>query len=134
MADYIAQTRSNYFKVKDEERFQMFCQRYGLELITPSASEKQQARFGFMIYASLPSGRADDKGEWIETDFVQELSAQLVPGEVAVVMEIGSEKMRFLNGCAIAVNSQGKQVEVGLNEIYHRAKARFGVMPTSAEY
>jgi len=42
MADYIAQTRSNYFKVKDEERFQMFCQRYGLELITPSASENRR--------------------------------------------------------------------------------------------
>ena len=135
MADYIAQARSNYFKVKNEEQFRKFCQEHGLELITQApAKKKDPTLFGFMISESIPAGRTDDKGEWIETDFIQELAKQLAPDAVAVVMEVGSEKMRYLNGYTCAVNSTGKTVELNLNQIYQQAKRRFGAMPTTAEY
>jgi hypothetical protein len=135
MADYIAQARSNYFKVKNAEQFRKFCQQYGLEIIDQSPEGKNDGqRFGFLIYESLPAGRADDSGEWSESEFIQELSEQLAKGEVAVVMEVGSEKMRYLNGYACAVNSRGRTVELGLGEIYQRAKKKFGVLPTVAEY
>lgn len=135
MADYIAQARSNYFKVKNEEQFRKFCERYGVEIIQslPEGKDGSQ-QFGFLLYESLPTGRTDDGDEWIETDFIRELSEQLAEGEVAVVMEIGFEKMRYLNGYACAVNSKGKTVEIGLGEIYQRAKRTFGVLPTEAEY
>jgi len=135
MADYIAQARSNYFKVKDAERFRKFCQEHGLELITEAPTKKKDPTlFGFMISESIPAGRTDDKGEWIETDFIQELAKQLAPDAVAVVMEVGSEKMRYLNGYTCAVNSTGKTVELNLNQIYQQAKRRFGKLPTTAEY
>jgi hypothetical protein len=135
MATYIASARSNYFKVKDAALFQKFCRQYGLEIIEPSPDAKnEERRYGFLIYDSLPAGRSDDSDGWIPTDFIQELAEQLAPGEVAVVMEVGSEKMRYLNGYACAVNSRGKTVELNLNQIYQQAKQRFGILPTTAEY
>jgi hypothetical protein len=133
MADYLAQTRSNYFRVKNAEKFKAFCQRYNLEVIT-NEKPKKGCKYGFMVDGPIPTGRCNAKGDWIETDFLQELSAHLMPKEVAVVVEIGSEKMRYLNGYACAVNSKGKRIQVALTDIYKWAKETFGIEPTMAEY
>lgn len=99
MADYLAQTRSNYFRVKNAENFRRFCCRYGLTVIN-NTEEAEDRQFGFMMDESIPTGRNNKKGDWIEIDFLKELSRHLMPKEVAVVVEIGSEKMRYLNGYA----------------------------------
>jgi hypothetical protein len=79
MSTYIAQSRSNYFKVKDEELFQKFCDQYELEILAPDAKSADR-QFGFLFYGSLPMDRTDDNDNWIEADLVQELSQQLAPG------------------------------------------------------
>jgi hypothetical protein len=133
VANYEAQTRSNYFKVKNAEKFKAFCQRYNLEVITDE-KPKKECKYGFMVDGSIPSGRCNAKGDWIESDFLQELSVHLVKGEVAVVMEIGSERMRYLNGYACAVNWNGRRHEVSLTDIYKWVKDTFGIEPSPAEY
>lgn len=57
-----------------------------------------------------------------EIDFPRELSKHLAEGDVAIIQEIGYEKMRYFVGYAVAVNSKGKTVTVSLNEIYEHAK------------
>ena len=132
MSTYIAQSRSNYFKVKDEELFRKFCGQYELEILAPDAKSADR-RFGFLFYGSLPMDRTDDNDNWIEADLVQELSQQLAPGEVAVVIQVGWEKMAVLTGYARAVNDKGETVEVNLTDIYRLAEQRFGVVPTETE-
>ena len=134
MADW-TQTRSNYFRVRSPRNFRRFCRRYGLQVISDDLRERlQNRRYGFISDEAIPTGRTDAKGEWIETDFLGELSKHLVRGEVAVVMEVGSEKMRYLIGYACAVNWKGERIQLALTDIYRRAKQTFGIEPTAAEY
>ena len=135
MADYIAQMRSNYFQVKNAKQFQAFCQQYHLEVITEDdKAPADNQRYGCMVEGSIPTGRYQTNGNWIETDFLRELSRHLVKGEVAILMEVGSEKMRYLIGYACAVNAAGQFIEISLTEIYSQAERTFGVAPSRAEY
>jgi hypothetical protein len=134
MSVYISQSRSNYFHVRSPRNFRRFCSRYGLELIRDGPRGQLTKRHGFVAHEAIPTGHADAKGEWIETDFIGELAQQLARGEVAIVMEAGSEKMRYLIGYACAVNWKGERIQVALTDIYRRAKQTFGVEPTLAEY
>jgi hypothetical protein len=53
---------------------------------------------------------------------------------VAVVMEVGSEKMRYLIGYAAAVDARGRRIQIALSDIYRRCQETFGIEPTLAEY
>jgi|LFRM01.1.fsa_nt_gb hypothetical protein len=117
MADYIAMIRSNYFQVKDPEKFESFCKNYGLTLFRCEENEKMF--YGFYAYESMPDYDAEKEEE---IDFPRELSKHLAEGDVAIIQEIGYEKMRYFVGYAVAVNSKGKTVTVSLNEIYEHAK------------
>lgn len=135
MANYTAYFRSNYFAVKDVAQFQTFCTAFQLELIT--TTEDNQTLYGFLNEDSeggIPVTRfreATDDGE--EADFMSELAAHLLDDYVAIVMEIGYEKMRYLSGSAYAVNAKGEMMSVELDEIYERS-ASLGRKGTSCSY
>jgi hypothetical protein len=112
--------------------FRRFCARYDLTVVR--TGEDKPDRYGFLLDGPLPTGRIDSRGEWIETDFLGELSRLLAPREVAVVMEVGSEKMRYLVGYAAAVNARGQRIQIALSDIYRRCQETFGIEPTLAEY
>ena len=133
MAAYLACTRSNHFRVRSAAGFRRFCCRYALTVFNNTERGKNR-RFGFLADERIPTGRIARNGDWIETDFIGELAKQLARGEVAVVMEIGHEKMRYLVGYASAVSWKGERMQVALSDIYRRAKETFGVEPTVAEY
>jgi hypothetical protein len=122
MANYIATVRSNYFAVKDPDAWDEFCDKYEFENIMTWNSERQINLYGFMFDAGgtgLPTHFWDEKEEeYIELDFVADLAQHLEEDEVAIVIEIGREKLRFLGGFAIAVNAKGEQRQVELGEIY----------------
>ncbi len=48
-------------------------------------------------------------------------------------MEVGSERLRYVSGLAVAVNHKGECVRVDLNSIYKAAR-RLGPNITRAEY
>lgn len=52
---------------------------------------------------------------------------------MAIVREIGYEKMRYLVGYTVAVNAAGESLEVSLDDIYEAAK-RLGKHITACEY
>ncbi len=119
MANYYASARTNYFTVKDPVAFRQWAAKYKLEVVS---NNKQQL-------ALLPSGHTDDgtfpsydPKEDQDIDFAVELSTHLVDGDVAIIIEVGAEKLRYLHGHAEAINSKGKRVFVNLDEIYERAK------------
>ena len=136
MADYIGMARSNYFRVKDPQAFKALCERFNLELITQQDQQHGLLHGWLNENGGIPDFEPDaDGGDGEEVDFMGELAEQLEPGWVAVAQEIGYEKMCYLNGYAVAVNSEGKQVEVAIQDVFQAArKAGLGELMTGAEY
>lgn len=131
MADWYGQSRSNYFSVKNLNKFKAFCDKFNLEFIAKGG------KAGFISneeFGRIPDGYFDEKkDDFVDVDFTLELSKHLVSGEVAIYMECGAEKHRYLTGYACAVNSKGENLSVGLHEIYKKAK-KLGSNITECEY
>lgn len=54
------------------------------------------------------------------------VAAHLVDGEVAVLMSVGHEKMRYVDGWAVAINAAGESRQVALSDIHELAKELAG--------
>lgn len=127
MADYIATARSNYFKVKDETAFRAWCEALNLTVIGKTTKDGVK-RLGFLVatdHGTVPSYRYDETTDDFEDiEFAKELAEHLAdePGNVAIYMEAGAEKMRFVKGYAAAVNAKGEVREVSLGDILNLAK------------
>lgn len=133
MANYVPFVRSNYFKVKAPSAFKAFCKKWGVD---PIAGGDRDDLAGFMGAGEIgiPLCYFDsEKGEHVEGEFMKELGGQLADGWVAIVREIGYEKMRYLVGYTVAVNARGESIEVSLDQIYEDAK-RLGEHITPCEY
>jgi hypothetical protein len=137
MANYYATARSNYFKVKDPEAFTNWCRSLEIEPIDGDDADNK-AGLVAMISAipdgdGWPGSRVNEEGEAVGIDLAAELSAHLEAGWVAVLMEAGAEKCRYVTGWALAVNSKGETRHVSLQDIYDLA-AQIGEHVTEAEY
>lgn len=126
MANYYGQGRTNYFAVKDAEAFKDEMANYPVEVITTEGEN------GVTLYGLLDSNSdgggwdwsyvaelEDEDGEIVETDleidWVEVFARHLVDGWVAILMETGAEKYRYLSGYALAVNSKGESREINLS-------------------
>ncbi len=130
MADWYGSARSNYFRVKDVERFRELCSRWNITFIRKTENvngveTEHPDLVGFLCEGDsggLPGYRYE-KGEGEDApekeyefeDFLHELSGLLAEGEVAVMVEAGAEKLRYVTGYALAVNSKGETESVSLD-------------------
>ena len=135
MANYYATCRSNYFKVKDPVAFTSWCLRCSLEFFE---SERHDGLYAIASNdadgAGWPSQRDDAAGNELEEfDMVAELATHLSEGCVAILMESGHEKLRYVTGVAIAVNAKGQITQITLEDIYDKAAA-LGDVLTRCEY
>jgi hypothetical protein len=85
-------------------------------------------RFALLVEDSDDSGwpnwRYDEQaGEEEEIDLYAELAGHLADGAVAVLQEVGSEKLRYLVGYAVAVNHRGERLSVSIDDVYERVRA-----------
>ena len=170
MADWYGHARSNYFKVKDHNKFQEFCDLFGCELISKqgqvlekrcydclynnkideeckqlikrTVGECKGETYGDELVGFLGSdghgqifGYAeDDQGNVLEfDDALKMLATHLEEGWVAIIQEVGAEKLRYITGFAIAINSKGEIQDVNIGDIYKRAEA-LGRNITRCEY
>jgi hypothetical protein len=125
MANWYGSSRSNYFCVKDCEAFCQWAESRGLGVFR---SESNPGHF------AIHSGD-NDSGSWpsydletdSEMDLTTELAQHLPKGQIAVLMEIGAEKLRYLTGVAIAVNYKGRVAVVSLDDIYRKAAHTFRI-------
>jgi hypothetical protein len=125
MATYMAFCRSNYFQVKDSQKFLDWCEDLGLTTL-PAADP---STFAIFPDEAWPSQNVKDE----EIDFEQELSSYLVDDSIAILMEVGYEGSRFIRyvaGFAIAINSNNEQVVVNLDDIVELAAKTFGETAT----
>jgi len=120
MADHCGTARSNYFRVKDKQKFVDWCESLELKPIYQTDRETESELCGFLAeteYGLLPVYRDEE-----DIDFFAELSTHLADGAVGIVMEVGNEKMRYITGFAGAVNSKGEVVCVSIDDIYEKAE------------
>jgi len=126
MANWYGTARSNYFRVKDAEVFVQWAKRRGLGVF-----KTERGADIFAIHGGDSTGDGSwpsyDMAEDSEIDLVRELAEHLPKGQVAVLMEIGAEKLRYLTGVAIAVNHKGRVVQLTLSDIYCKAARAFRV-------
>jgi hypothetical protein len=122
MANYYGNARSNYFRVKDDEAFID-----AMENI-PSIELIHEENGTFVILGDDPDGAGwpswayDEENDTdIEIDLPAVVSEHLADGEVAIFMESGAEKLRYIVGYAEAINNKGERREVSLNSIYELA-------------
>ena len=136
MANWYGSSRSNYFRVKDPDAFLRWAKERGLGIFT---NERDAGLFA--IYG----GETTDDGSWpsydmeddTEIDLVAELARHLSKGQIAVLVEVGAEKLRYLAGVAIAINPKGRVTELRLSDIYRQAARIFRIPETEitrAEY
>jgi len=134
MANYVPLFRSNYFRVKDIDAWKTFVDKLGEYKVIEGNEDRvgllSEGETGFptQIYDE------DDHDYTSEIDFAAEVASHLVHGEVAIFMEIGYEKMRYLFGAYWAVNWEGKVLQGSLDEVYDRVTLHWGVKPTMAAY
>jgi hypothetical protein len=129
MADWWGFSRSNYFKVKDKEAFLAWLSDIG-EVSVLHEDHDSIAITG-ENFGGWPTCRGDDCEPF---DFAEELSGFLLDGEIAVLIEAGAEKLRYITGVAVAIDSGGKRTELVLSDIYDQAEAAFGRRPPDATY
>ena len=134
MANFYGFARSNYFKVKDAEAFVAWADKFGS--LGVWTRDDMHA-----IYSDCPDSGcwpsaawSEDEDDFIEIDLEAELAEHLADGEVAILMQCGAEKLRYLSGYATAIDNTGKSVTVSMGDIYALAESAFGVTPTAAEY
>lgn len=134
MANYYETARSNYFLVKDADAFKEEASKLGdAEVVTQDKDGKTYyAILGSEEYG-FPHWTVDSEGEEYEVDWEAFFKRHLADDEVAIVMGAGSEKLRYVNGWAVAYNNKGEAVSINLDDIYEKAKS-LGSNITSASY
>ena len=136
MADWYGTARSNYFKVRDNEAFKVFMQ----DLSSMFAEYDDVDNTWWL--------RTDDYGnggfDWTiyDEDFepddsvnaMDEFASHLQEGEVAIFLEAGAEKLRYITGNALAIAWTGEIIEIDLTDIYELVAKKYGIEPCRAEY
>lgn len=146
MADYIAASRTNIFRVKDATAFIDAVGRVAPDVVVevrdwerPNTTPDHGTLPGqaVMMYSESchgdwPSYTYDeDTGEDSEIDWVGLLTEHMVGQQVCVIVEAGSEKLRYVGGWARAIHSDGREVFVSTNDIYEKASDAFWMPPGS---
>jgi hypothetical protein len=131
MANYYCSSRTNYFRVRDEKAFTAWAEKRELKVVV---NPERVGEFVLLPTSEEGSFPNYDNETEEEFDFAQELAEHLAKDSVAVIMEAGAEKLRYIAGTAIAVNAKGETILLSLDDIYALAAAQFGVTPTRAEY
>ena len=137
MANYYSVGRTNYFLVKDLEKFRQeineIASSSGEIEIWDDESGENPNKVGLGFPDGIPNFMYNDDGEDVELNWVSIIGSHLEDDWVCVMQEIGSEKLRYLTGCSIAFNNKGVTDQISLNEIYESME-HLGKNFTTAEY
>lgn len=142
MANYVAQARTNYFNVRDVDALRADLREHGIEpsgwdvvssnlVLDENPNNKPEGSIAIFHYGPWPS--LDENDDLYDDEatrdteskyesFYDLVAAHLVEDSVAVFMEVGFEKMRYLAGFAIAINHKGETRSVDIDSIYLAAK------------
>ncbi len=131
MANYYASARSNEFRVKDVDAFAEALSNYEIGmwvddlaagLVSIYSQDSDGAGWPSWVYVELPEDAPEDAEEMVEVDLAKIVAPHLVDGSVAIFFEVGAEKLRYINGTALAVNAAGETRFLSLDHMFNTAK------------
>lgn len=118
MADYTCTIRSNYFHVKDPDAFRAFMGRvYGTTDFISFWQERDlsgQPVFGFGTHGAIGGLRNakadedDDADESAYDEFISGLQEHVAEDDAVILLEVGHEKLRYINGSATIITSSDR--------------------------
>ena len=121
MANYNCTFRTNYFKVKDNEKFEEFMTHvYAEDLEVFHKTDKNgNELYGFGGYGGI-SGYFNDENEYENDDeawdnaydnFIDGLTKQVADDDAILLFEAGNEKLRYVVGSVVVITSNGCKYE-----------------------
>lgn len=115
MSDYIARTKTNLFRVTDEEKFKDIVSRMKgddkIDLFIQGTSENPV--FGFGCYGNIGGYEGDD-GAFGGDDFntmAEELQSILPEDEAIIITEIGHEKYCYVGGFVTVITKNAVHIK-----------------------
>ena len=121
MANYESTMRTNYFKVKDEEKFKALMDTVSavdMHLFEDTTSDGAKL-FGFGCYGCISGVPMDTDGNYVEVSvdnnddydydydvFLVELQKHVAEDDAIIITEAGYEKLRYVNGSSIVITSK----------------------------
>ena len=140
MANYMGASRTNYFRVTDENRYQeLFNNLCSEDEIHDFTKEKDGVTYhGFGCYGSVEyTGETDEDGftDYCFDTFVNELQKIIPDDEAFIYFESGYEKLRYVTGVGIVcTNKEIKSISLD-NWAITQAKQLLGEnFKTQTEY
>lgn len=117
MANYCCVYRTNYFKVKDNEKFKEFMTHvYAEDLeVFHKKDENGNELYGFGGYGGI-SGYFNNENEYEDSDeawdnaydnFIDGLAKQVAENDAILLFEVGNEKLRYVVGSVAVITSKG---------------------------
>lgn len=117
MANYCCAYRTNYFKVKDNEKFKEFMTHvYAEDLeVFHKKDENGNELYGFGGYGGI-SGYFNNENEYEDSDeawdnaydnFIDGLAKQVAENDAILLFEVGNEKLRYVVGSVAVITSKG---------------------------
>lgn len=117
MANYCCTIRTNYFHVKNEEKFRELMSKVcGSENAVQLWEEKDKygnTVFGFGVYGGIAGIRDaeedydEDADESSYDEFLDGLQECIADDDAIIILESGNEKMRYVIGSASIITSKG---------------------------
>lgn len=116
MANYCCAYRTNYFKVKDNEKFKEFMTHvYAEDLeVFHKKDENGNELYGFGGYGGI-SGYFNNENEYEDSDeawdnaydnFIDGLAKQVAEDDAILLFEVGNEKLRYVVGSVVVITSK----------------------------
>ena len=117
MANYCCAYRTNYFKVKDNEKFKEFMTHvYAEDLeVLHKKDENGNELYGFGGYGGI-SGYFNNENEYEDSDeawdnaydnLIDGLAKQVAENDAILLFEVGNEKLRYVVGSVAVITSKG---------------------------
>ena len=121
MANYCFAYRTNYFKVKDNEKFKEFMTHvYAEDLeVFHKQDENGNELYGFGGYGGI-SGYFNNKNEYEDSDeawdnaydnLIDGLAKQVAEDDAILLFEVGNEKLRYVVGSVSIITNNGYKYE-----------------------
>lgn len=115
MANYTCAIRTNYFKVKDNEKFEEFMSHiYGEDFYVFDMADKDgNTLYAFGCYGNIggyfDSEEDCEDGDWDNAydAFVNGLVKQVAEDDAVLIFESGNEKLRYVIGNVTVITSKG---------------------------
>lgn len=130
MPNYRVNTRTNWFRVKNVDKFMTWLKRFGSQIYMQASMKKGKDTYFVLIgnceCGEFPFNTELDNDNEPQIDFMDHIAKHFLSNEdIMIVLESGAEKMNYIGGIAVAYNSRGLTTYITLDSIYELAQKEF---------